>query len=230
MLDCMARVLIVEDEPALALALARGLREESYVVETVADGDAALWAARSQPFEAMLLDVRIPAPDGREVCRRLRGEKSRLPILMLTACDATADVVCGLDAGADDYVTKPFVFAELLARLRALIRRGTAGTNAELRTGPVRLDTAAQRVFRDDQELTLTTMEFRVLELLMRRAGTVVPRDRLTAAMWDDEIGPGSNALEVHVANLRKKLGDRDSSLLQTRRGIGYVIVDETGP
>lgn len=221
----MARLLVVEDEPALAAALARGLREESYVVETVGDGETALWAARSQVFDAMLLDVRIPAPDGCEVCRRLRAERSRVPILMLTACDATEDVVRGLDAGADDYVTKPFVFAELLARLRALIRRGSAGTDAALRVGPVRLDTASRRAFRDEQDVALTEMEFRVLELLMRRVGTVVPRDRLSSAMWDDEIGPGSNALEVHIANLRKKLDDRKGALLQTRRGVGYVIV-----
>lgn len=221
----MARLLVIEDEPALAAALARGLREESYVVETVSDGESALWAARSQSFDAMLLDVRIPVPNGFEVCRRLRAERSRLPILMLTACDATEDVVRGLDAGADDYVTKPFVFAELLARLRALVRRGTAGTEAELRAGPLRLDTAARRAFRGEQEVVLTEMEFRMLELLMRRVGTVVSRERLFAAMWDDEIGPGSNALEVHVANLRRKLNDRRGELLQTRRGVGYVIV-----
>lgn len=223
----MARLLIVEDEPALAAALARGLREEAYVVEVVGDGDSALWAARTQQFDAMLLDVRIPAPDGCEVCRQLRAERLCLPILMLTACDATEDVVRGLDAGADDYVNKPFVFAELLARLRALIRRGSAGTDAALCVGPLRLDTAARRAFRDGVDVSLTEMEFRVLELLMRRAGTVVPRDRLTGAMWDDDLGPGSNALEVHIANLRRKLGDRKSELLQTRRGVGYVIVAE---
>ncbi|MFO1030784.1 MAG: response regulator transcription factor [Planctomycetota bacterium] len=221
----MARLLVIEDEPALAAALARGLREESYVVETVGDGEAALWAARTQNFDAMLLDVRIPALNGYEVCRRLRAERSRLPILMLTACDSTEDVVRGLDAGADDYVTKPFAFAELLARLRALIRRGSAGTEAELRAGPLRLQTASMRAFRGDQEIVLTEMEFRVLELLMRRVGSVVPRERLFAAMWEDEIGPGSNALEVHVANLRKKLDDRRGEILQTRRGVGYVIV-----
>lgn len=228
----MARLLVVEDEPTLAAALARGLREESYVVETVSDGDTALWAARSQEFDAMLLDVRIPAPDGCEVCRRLRAERSRVPILMLTACDATEDVVRGLDAGADDYVTKPFAFAELLARLRALIRRGSAGTEAELRVGPVRLDTAMRRAFLDEHDVAVTEMEYRVLELLMRRVGAVVSRDRLAAAMWDDEIGPGSNALEVHIANIRKKIGDRKGSLLQTRRGVGYVLVhsvDENG-
>ena len=223
----MARLLIVEDEPALAMALARGLREESYIVEAVGDGACALWAARTNQFDAMLLDVRIPAPNGWEVCRRLRAERSRLPVLMLTACDATEEVVQGLDAGADDYLAKPFVFAELLARLRALIRRGGGGTDIELRVGPVRLDTAARRAFRGDQCVTLTAMEFRVLELLMRHAGTVVTRERLASAMWNDEIGPESNALEVHVAHLRKKLGDREGVWLQTRRGVGYAIPDE---
>lgn len=223
----MARLLVVEDQQALADALVRGLRDESYIVESVGDGAAALWAARSQHLDAMLLDVRIPSPNGFDVCRQLRMEKCRLPILLLTACDATEDVVRGLDVGADDYVTKPFVFAELLARLRALIRRGSAGTESALRVGPIRLDLASRRAFRDDRDVSLTEMEFRVLELLMRRVGAVVPRERLTSAMWSDDLGPGSNALEVHVANLRKKLGDRQGALLQTRRGVGYVLVDE---
>ena len=226
----MARLLLVEDEPALARALAQGLREESYVVDVVADGAEALWAARTQEFDAMLLDVRIPEVDGCEVCRRLRAERSRLPILMLTACDATEDVVRGLDAGADDYVTKPFEFAELLARLRALVRRGSAGTAAELVCGDLRLDTAARRAIRGGTEIELTEKEFRLLELLMRRAGTVVHRDRLTSAIWDDEIGPGSNALEVHIANLRRKIdAPFGGGMLQTRRSVGYVLVTEVG-
>lgn len=220
----MARLLVVEDEPALAAALCRGLREEAYVVEIAGDGETALWAARSDAFDAMLLDVRIPDLDGCEVSRRLRAERSMLPILMLTACDATEDIVRGLDAGADDYLTKPFVFAELLARLRALIRRGTTGAGAEFRVGPLRLETVSRRVFAGPRAVDLTEMEYRVLELLMRRAGSVVRRDRLAAAMWDDDMGPASNSLEVHIGNLRRKLDDREGNLIQTRRGVGYLL------
>lgn len=223
----MARILVVEDQPALAAALARGLREESYVVEVVGDGATALWAARTAPPDAMLLDVRIPSPDGFEVCRQLRAEHMVLPILMLTACDATEDVVRGLDAGADDYVTKPFVFAELLARLRALIRRGSAGTSSVLRVGTLGLDLAARRAFVGDRPIELTEMEFRALELLMRRIGKVVTRERLARALWSDEQEPESNALEVHVGKLRRKLGESAGVVLQTRRGVGYLLTEE---
>ncbi len=224
----MARLLLVEDEPALARALAQGLREESYIVDVVGDGATALWAARGQEFDAMVLDVRIPDVDGYEVCRRLRTNRSRLPILMLTACDATEDVVRGLDAGADDYVTKPFVFAQLLARLRALMRRGSAGTTAEFAVGELRLDTAARRAYRGATEIELTEKEYKILELMMRQAGTVIRRERLTAAIWDDDMGPGSNALEVHIANLRRKIdAPFGRGMLQTRRGVGYLLAPE---
>lgn len=226
----MARILVVEDHQALATAIARGLREESHVVEVVGDGAAALLAARAWTFDAMLLDARIPAPDGFEVCRQLRAERRTLPILMLTACDASEDVVRGLDAGADDYVTKPFVFAELLARLRALVRRGSAGTGSVLRVGPLGLDQEARRAFVGGETVELTEMEFRALELLVLRAGKVVTRERLSDALWGADRGPESNALEVHVARLRRKLGDPAGGLLQTRRGVGYVLVAECPP
>ncbi len=226
----MTRLLLVEDEVALARSLSQGLREESYVVDHVSDGEAALWSARGGAHDAMLLDVRIPRVDGREVCRRLRAEGSQLPILMLTACDSIDDIVLGLDAGADDYVTKPFAFDELLARVRALVRRGSAGTSAVLQIDDLRLDVAARRAWRADLELDLKEMEFRVLEHLMRNPGRVQTRARITAAIWHDELGPESNALEVHVAKLRKKL-DQPSRprLLHTRRGVGYVIGVEDG-
>jgi DNA-binding response OmpR family regulator len=221
----VTRLLLVEDEEAMARTLCRGLREESYVVDHASDGDEALWAARTALHDAMILDVRIPRLDGREVCRRLRAEGSRLPILMLTACDAIEDVVHGLDAGADDYLTKPFAFAELLARLRALVRRGSAGTSARLTVADLELDTSARKVCRAAVPIEVTEMEFRVLELLMRNAGSVQTRARLAAALWDDEIGPGSNALEVHVANLRRKIDAAPHPrLLHTRRGVGYVL------
>ncbi len=221
----MVRLLLVEDEDALARSLIRGLREEGYVVDHARDGEEALWAAGSTLHDAMILDVRIPRPDGREVCRRLRHDGSRLPILMLTACDANEDIVAGLDAGADDYVTKPFQFAVLLARLRALVRRGSAGTSARLSIADLELDVAARRAWRGGEPVDLTEMEFRVLEHLMRHAGRVQTKARLSAALWDDEIGPGSNALEVHVANLRRKIDAPPATrLLHTRRGVGYVL------
>jgi two-component system OmpR family response regulator len=222
----MTRLLLVEDEESLADVLARGLREESYIVDRAADGAEALWLARSGLHDAMLLDVRIPGPDGTEVCRRLRGEGSALPILMLSACDTAEDVVRGLDVGADDYITKPFDFAILLARLRALLRRGSAGTSSVLTIGDLSLDLASRTVARSGQEVTLTEIEFRLLELLMRNAGRVQSRGRLAAALWEDELGPNSNALEVHIAHLRRKI-DGDPArphLLHTRRGIGYLL------
>jgi len=225
----MTRLLLVEDEDALAQALARGLREESYIVDRASDGPEALWAARSGLHDAMILDVRIPVLDGAAVCRRLRDERVCIPILMLSACDTTDDVVRGLDAGADDYVTKPFDFAQLLARLRALLRRGTAGTSSRLVVGELVLDLVTRDAARDGHEISLTETEFKLLELLMRNEGRVLPRSRLAAALWDDELGPCSNALEVHVANLRRKI-DADPTrprLLRTRRGVGYVLTSE---
>lgn len=222
----MTRLLLAEDEPDLAQALARGLRDEAYIVDVARDGGEALWAAGSGQHDALVLDVRMPVLDGNEVCRRLRAAGSRLPVLMLTACDDTRDVVKGLDAGADDYLTKPFVFAELLARLRALLRRGSAGTGAELVVAHLRLDTTARRCFAGEQEVPLTAMEYRLLEMLLRNVGRVQSRERLASALWDDELGPGSNSLEVHMRNLRRKLEVPPfSQVLHTRRGVGYVAI-----
>ncbi|MEZ6015041.1 MAG: response regulator transcription factor [Planctomycetota bacterium] len=222
----MSRLLLVEDEEALATALAQGLREESYIVDRASDGAEALWAARSGLHDALILDVRIPGPDGVVVCQRLRDERVAIPILMLTACDSTEDVVRGLDAGADDYVTKPFDFVQLLARLRALLRRGSAGTSSRLVVDDLVLDLTTRKASRSGEEVALTETEYRLLELMMRNAGRVLARERLAAALWEDELGPCSNSLEVHVANLRRKIDgapDRPR-LLQTRRGVGYVL------
>jgi len=225
----MTRLLLVEDEDAMAQALERGLREEAYIVDRAKNGGEALWAARSGLHDAMILDVRIPGVDGTTVCQRLRDERVTLPILMLSACDATEDVVRGLDAGADDYVTKPFDFVQLLARLRALLRRGTAGTSSRMVVADLVLDLVARRASRGGRELAVTETEFRLLELLMRNEGRVVSRGRLSAALWDDELGPCSNALEVHIANLRRKIdaGATSQRLLRTRRGVGYVLAAE---
>jgi two-component system OmpR family response regulator len=221
----MSRLLLVEDEDRLARSLEIGLRDEGYVVDRAADGVEALWHAQSQLHDGVILDLRLPRLDGLEVCRRLRARGDRTPILILTACDATADVVAGLDRGADDYLRKPFDFAELLARVRALLRRGSSGAEARLRLDDLEFDTAARRVFRGGREVALTGLEFRLLEFLLLHAGAVQSRSRISAALWDDELGPDSNVLEVLVSNLRRKI-DRGAAtpLLHTRRGAGYCV------
>jgi DNA-binding response OmpR family regulator len=223
----MTRVLVVEDEPRLARSLRVGLTDESYLVDVAADGEEALWFASSGHHDVVVLDLRLPRLGGLEVCRRLRAKGSAVPILMLTACDATGDIVAGLDAGGDDYMTKPFELAELLARLRALLRRGSRGSSALLRVAGLEVDTAARTAKHDGSALALTNMEYRLLEFLMLRAGSVQSRARIAAALWSDETGPDSNVIEVLVSGLRRKLqGGSARDLLQTRRGVGYVLAE----
>lgn len=221
----MTRILVIEDEPALCRALAQGLAEQHYVVDTANDGETGLWAARGGEHELVVLDLQLPKLGGLELCRRLRAEGCRTPILMLTARDSTADVVTGLDAGANDYLVKPFEFQELLARMRALLRIGTQATSVELHAADLRLDVASHRAWRDGQALLLTTKELQLLEMLMRHKERVLTRQRLRDALWDHDSDPESNALEVHIAGLRRKIDrDRDAPLLQTVRGVGYVL------
>jgi DNA-binding response OmpR family regulator len=226
----MSRLLLVEDEERLARSIAVGLRDEGYLVDRAADGEEALWYGESNLHDAVILDLRLPKIGGLDVCRRLRGRGATVPILMLTACDSTRDVVAGLDRGADDYLTKPFVFAELLARLRVLLRRGGAGTSARLQLADLSLDTASRQVWRGGREVALSAMEFRLLEFLLLHHGTVQSKSRIGAAIWADELGPESNVIEVLVSNIRRKL-DRgvSSPLLHTRRGAGYLLCAE-GP
>jgi DNA-binding response OmpR family regulator len=224
----MTRLLLVEDEPSLARSILVGLKDEKYVVDHARDGEDALWQAESGNHDAVILDLRIPKVDGWEVCRRLRARGSAVPVLMLTACDALEDVVRGLDAGADDYLTKPFAFAELLARVRALLRRASTQRSARLRLADLELDPAARRVWRAEHEVVLTGHEYRVLEHLMRHAGAVQSKSRITAAVWDDDIGPDSNVLEVLISSLRRKLDCAGSPpLLHTRRGVGYLLAED---
>jgi DNA-binding response OmpR family regulator len=224
----MARILLVEDEDSLARSLQVGLGDEFYLVDRAANGEEALWHARTDLHEAMILDLRIPPPDGLQVCRKLRGEGRTLPILILTACDAPHEVVEGLDAGADDYLTKPFSFEVLLARLRALLRRGSRGQGSSLQISDLRIETAAHRVFRGKREISLTKMEYVLLEHLALNQGSVQGRDRLTALLWEDEIGPESNSLDVLVSSLRKKIDPEcKTRLIQTRRGLGYILIGE---
>ena len=218
----MARILIVEDEPQLARALASGLAAASHTVDVVGDGEAGLAVAANGRAEVVLLDVLLPRLSGLDVCRRLRAAGSRVPVLMLTARDATEDVVAGLDAGANDYLTKPFAFAELLARIRSLLRSDSSARTAELSLADLVLDTAAHTVKRGGAALALTQKEFQLLATLVQHQGNVVPRQRLIDSLWHGDSSPDSNALEVHVATLRKKLDGHGPRLLHTVRGFGY--------
>jgi DNA-binding response OmpR family regulator len=221
----MSRILLVEDDDRLARSVATGLEDEGYVVDRAADGETALWLAAPRHHDGIVLDLRLPKFGGLEVCRRLRQAGQLVPILILTACDATDEKVVGLDCGADDYMTKPFEFAELLARLRALIRRGSTGQSARLRIGDLEVDTAARRVWRAGREIAVVGHEYRLLEFLMLHPGAVQSRSRLAAALWGDELGPDSNVLEVLVSNLRRKVDHgATTTLLHTRRGAGYFL------
>jgi len=223
----MTRILLVEDEERLARTLVLGLREEDYIVDHARDGEEALWFASTEHHDAVILDLRLPKVTGWDVCRHLRKSGSTVPVLMLTACDTTDDIVTGLDLGADDYLTKPFEFSELLARIRSMLRRGTLSRSARLRLADLEMDVKAHRLWRADREISLSNMEFRVLEHLLRNAGTIQSKSRIAAAIWDDEIGPDSNVLEVLISNLRRKI-DRDFEppLIYTRRGAGYLLSD----
>lgn len=214
------RILVVEDEPRLLRNLARALREENYAVDTAADGEEGLFKAQSWDYDAIVLDVMLPRLDGWEVLRRLRQHK-RTPVLMLTARDAPADRVRGLDTGADDYLIKPFDLAELLARLRALIRRAAGQAESVINLGEVSLDTRARSVSRAGQPVALTPREYAILEYLALHRGEVVTRSALYEHLFDESEDTLSNLVDVHVFNLRRKLG---AELITTRRGQGYCI------
>jgi len=215
------RILVVEDEPKLADLLARGLREEGHAADIATEGEQALWMAQSAPFDAIVLDVMLPGIDGFEVCRRLRASEVWSPVLMLTARDAVEDRVAGLDAGADDYLMKPFAFDELLARLRALTRRAPTERPTMVEVGDLRLDPAAHRAWRAGVELDVSAKEFALLELFMRNPGIVLSRDQLLDGAWDMSFERRSNIIDVYVRYLRGKIG-RDS--IDTVRGRGYRL------
>jgi two-component system OmpR family response regulator len=223
-------VLVVEDETKLAELLARGLREEGHAVEVATQGEDALWMARATEYDAIVLDVMLPGPDGLEVCRALRKDGIWSPILMLTARDAIENRIEGLDSGADDYLVKPFSFAELLARLRALTRRAPAERPAVLEAGDLRLDPAAHRAWRGKTELELSSREFALLESFMRRPGQVLSRLQLTESAWDRRYDGRSNLVDVYVRYLREKI-DRPFGrhALETVRQAGYRLRDDGG-
>jgi DNA-binding response OmpR family regulator len=221
------RVLLVEDEPQAARIVAQGLREQSYAVDVAADGEAALAQAGVTEYDAIVLDVMLPAKDGFSVCRGIRETGCGVPILMLTARDAVESRIEGLDAGADDYLVKPFDFGELLARLRALIRRGRHPLLAErIAVGPVAIETRSRRVWRDGRELTLTAKEYALFEYLVRRAGDVVSRADIAEHVWDEHYDLFSNVVDVYVQRLRRKIDSPGAaSIIRTRRGEGYQLV-----
>ena len=214
------RILVVEDEPRLLHNLAKALREESYAVDTAANGDDGLFKAETYDYDAVVLDVMLPQLDGWEVLARLRKQK-RTPVLMLTARDGTKDRVRGLDGGADDDLIKPFDLDELLARLRALIRRSAGQVNPKVELGDVTVDTRARSVAREGQTVALTAREYSILEYLALHRGEVVTRTTLYEHLFDESDDTLSNLVDVHVFSIRKKLG---RELIVTRRGQGYCI------
>jgi two-component system, OmpR family, response regulator len=219
------RLLVVEDDVRMAAALARGLRYEGIVADVTARGADAVGLARATDYDAIVLDVMLPDIDGFETCRRLRAEGRWAPIVMLTARDAVEDRVRGLDQGADDYLTKPFSLAELLARLRALARRGPVERPAVLQVGDLRLDPATRQVWREDTEIALSAREFALLETFMRRPGQVLSQLQLLDAAWDLGYEQRSNVVEVYVRYLREKI-DRPFGVasIETVRGVGYRL------
>ncbi len=219
------RVLIVEDEVKMASLIRRGLREEGYAADVAINGEDALWMAQATDYDAIVLDVMLPGLDGFETCSRLRDDGVQAPVLMLTARDSVEDRVAGLDEGADDYLTKPFSFVELLARLRALGRRGPVDRPTVLEVGDLRLDPATKQVWRGEAEIRLSTKEFALLETFMRRPGEVLSRYRLLEHAWSYDYENRSNVVDVYVRYLRQKI-DRPFGVesIETVRGSGYRL------
>jgi two-component system OmpR family response regulator len=223
------RLLLVEDDPRMASLLARGLRAESYAVDVAASAEDARWLARENPYDLVVLDVMLPDGDGLELCRSLRAEGCWAPVLVLTARGAVADRVRGLDAGADDYLVKPFAFEELLARLRALARRGAHERPPVLRVGALELDPATRQVRVAGRPVSLSPREFALLELFMRRPGEVLSRREILDHVWDWAYEGISNIVDVYVRYLRAKLGRGPGiPTIETVRGAGYVLRSES--
>jgi DNA-binding response OmpR family regulator len=219
------RVLLAEDEVQLGQTIAKGLREHAYSVDVVTDGNAALYQAAMNEYDLIILDVMMPMKDGLLVCRALRERGNRAPVLMLTARDAVSDRIAGLDAGGDDYLAKPFAFDELLARLRALLRRGRELLPSTIIVHDLTIDTAGQTALRNGRSLSLTAKEYSLLEFLARHSGRVVDREAICAHVWDDNHDPFSNSIEVYINRLRRKVdAPGEEQLIHTRRGAGYIF------
>ena len=219
------RILLVEDEPSAARMMAKGLREQTYAVDVAQDGEGALYQANVNDYDLIILDIMLPGKDGFEVCRELRAAGSPVPVLMVTARDTIDDRVEGLDTGADDYLTKPFDFRELLAHIRALLRRGQSLQPDTIKVDDLEIDTMARQVRRGGRGVYLTAKEYALLEYLARRAGEVVARADIAEHVWDESFDPFSNLIEVYVQRLRRKIDDGHATkLLHTRRGAGYIL------
>jgi len=222
------RVLLVEDEPRIAGFIAKGLRERAYAVDVARDGEEALYYASINEYDLVILDVMLPIKDGYGVCRELRGSGFRSPILMLTARDAVDDRVAGLDAGADDYLTKPFDFKELLARLRALSRRSTEIRREVIQVADLTLNPESHAISRAGKRITVTAKEYALLEFLMLNQNRVVNREQIAQHVWDENFDPFSNIIDVYVRRLRTKIDAGFAQpLIHTRRGEGYILTAE---
>lgn len=219
------RVLVVEDSRRLATIVRRGLLEEGYAVDNAYDGEEAQDMAEGTPFDVIIMDIMLPKKDGVTVCRELRAKKMNAPILMLTAKDSVEDKVTGLDAGADDYLVKPFAFSELLARLRALLRRDVLPKGQKLQVGGLVLDPQSREVWRGERQIDLTAKEYAILEYFMRRPNAVVTRTMLGENVWDYDFDGISNIIDVYVRRIRAKIDEEgQASLIQTVRGAGYRL------
>jgi two-component system OmpR family response regulator len=225
------RVLVVEDEVKIARAIRRGLEHEGYAADVAGTGAEAIHRATEHDYDAVILDVKIPAPDGFTVCRQMRARNQWAPVLMLTARDSVEDRIRGLDAGADDYLVKPFSFGELLARLRALLRRAPAERPAILRVGDVALDPSAHVVTRAGRPVELSAREFALLEFLIRHAGQVLTRTAMLEHVWDYRYDGDSNVVDVYIGYLRRKLEQPSGApLIRTVRGVGYILDAASAP
>lgn len=221
------KILIVEDEASIVKALQTGLAAEGFVTEAAMNGIDGLWMAEENDFDVIILDIMLPGLSGYDVCRRLRSRGATVPILMLTAKDGEYDEADALDLGADDFLSKPFSFVVLLARLRALLRRAPIEREPVLTAGSIRLDPAARRCWRGEEEVTLTAREFSLAEFMIRRKGQVVSRNIIAEHVWDSELDIDSNVIEVYIGYLRRKLDDgRTKGLIDTVRGTGYRLME----
>jgi heavy metal response regulator len=222
------RILVVEDEKKVASFIKRGLEEESFSVDMAYDGEEGLSMAESNPYDLILMDLMLPKMDGLAVIKELRSKGNKAPVLCLTAKDTVEDIVSGLDSGSDDYLTKPFAFAELVARVRALLRRGVQDRGAEIRYADLRLDPVAHKVWRSNKEIELTAKEYALLEYFMRNPNQILTRTMIAEHVWDYTFDSFTNIIDVYVNYLRKKVDrDYDKKLIHTVRGIGYVMKEE---
>jgi heavy metal response regulator len=222
------RILVVEDEKKVASFIKRGLEEENFTVEVAHDGEEGLYMGETNPYDLILMDVMLPKMDGLAVVKELRNRNVLTPVLCLTAKDTVEDIVSGLDSGSDDYLTKPFAFAELLARVRALLRRGTKDRGAEIRFADLRLDPVDHKVWRSGKEIELTAKEYGLLEYFMRNPNQILTRTMIAEHVWDYTFDSFTNIIDVYVNYLRKKIDrDYDKKLIHTVRGVGYILKEE---